>query len=135
MSQYYNQDYTHDEISLVLADIHQCVRNKRIILSRNDKRKENQEFIEAYKITFDMVEKILLGIKAEDFCHSLRNTNKGYEHEILYVFVPQVQLVRNEKIETVDIYTKFNILDLNNGKRTVVISFHKRNKPIDYKFK
>ena len=37
--------------------------------------------------------------------------------------------------ETVDIYTKFNVIDLPTGKRTVVISFHKRNKPIDYLFR
>ncbi len=34
-----------------------------------------------------------------------------------------------------DIYTKFNIIDLPGGSRTVVISFHRRNKPIDYLFR
>ena len=34
-----------------------------------------------------------------------------------------------------DIYTKFNIIDLKEGTRVVVISFHKRNKPIDYLFR
>jgi hypothetical protein len=37
--------------------------------------------------------------------------------------------------EIVDIYTKFNIIDLPSGTRTVVISFHKRNKPIEYFFR
>ena len=31
--------------------------------------------------------------------------------------------------------TKFNIIDLPTGSRAVVISFHKRNKPIDYLFR
>jgi hypothetical protein len=37
--------------------------------------------------------------------------------------------------ETVDVYTKFNIFDLSSGTRTVVISFHKPNKPFDYLFR
>jgi hypothetical protein len=37
--------------------------------------------------------------------------------------------------ELVDIYTKFNIIDVASGKRAIVISFHKRNKPIDYLFR
>ncbi len=37
--------------------------------------------------------------------------------------------------ETVDVYTKINVIDMSNGSRTVVISFHKLNKPIDYLFR
>lgn len=39
------------------------------------------------------------------------------------------------KAKIVDIYTKFNIIDLPTGSRTIVISFHKRNKPVDYLFR
>ena len=57
-------------------------------------------------------------------------------YEVLYVFVPQVQLFNAEGVEeTIDVYTKFNIIDLPSGSRTVVISFHKRNRPIDYLFR
>jgi len=35
----------------------------------------------------------------------------------------------------VDIYTKFNIIDMERGNRVVVISFHERHKPIDYLFR
>lgn len=56
--------------------------------------------------------------------------------QILYVFVPQVQLFNADGVEEiVDVYTKFNIIDMPNGNRTVVISFHKRNKPIEYLFR
>jgi hypothetical protein len=76
-----------------------------------------------------------LKIAPEDFCHTLQNTNLGFEHEVLYVFCPRVMLFNFEdNEELVDIYIKFNIIDLNGGKRVVVISFHKRNKPIDYLF-
>lgn len=75
-------------------------------------------------------------IRTEDFCHSLQNTRVGYEHEVLYVFVPQVQFFNSDgEEEIVDVYTKFNIISRPSGDRTVVISFHRRNKPIDYLFR
>jgi len=37
--------------------------------------------------------------------------------------------------ELVDIYTKFNIIDYDSGKRVIAISFHKRNKPLDFLFR
>ena len=36
---------------------------------------------------------------------------------------------------TVDIYIKINIIDTQRGNRVAIISFHKRNKPIDYLFR
>ena len=66
----------------------------------------------------------------------MQNTKLGYEYEVSYVFVPQVKLFNADDVEEiVDVYTKFNVIDMPNGGRTVVISFHKRNKPIDYIFK
>jgi len=66
----------------------------------------------------------------------LQNIKIGFEYEVLYVFVPQVQLFNADGVEeTVDVYTKFNVIDMSNGSRTVVISFHKLNKPIDYLFR
>lgn len=78
----------------------------------------------------------MLQLKTEDFCHTLQNTKIGYKYEVLYVFVPQLKLFNPDGVEdTVDVYTKFNVIDMPNGSRTVVISFHKRNKPIDYLFR
>lgn len=75
-------------------------------------------------------------ISIEDFCHTLQNTNIGYEYEVLYVFVPQVKLFNAlGEQEQVDIYTKFNVIERPNGNRMVVISFHKLNKPIFYLFR
>lgn len=75
-------------------------------------------------------------IEPEDFCHTMQNTNLGFEHEVLYVFCLQAMLFDLEDNEDlVDIYIKFNIIDLNVGKRVIVISFHKRNKPIGYLFR
>lgn len=116
--------------------IKKCVSENRYTISLNENRQENIEFINEYNLRSDKQKKILMEIKVEDFCHSLRNTKIGFEYEVLYVFVPQVQLFNAEGIEEmVDIYTKFNLIDLPSGHRVVVISFHKANKKTDYLFR
>lgn len=136
MNPHYNQNHTREEIGAILSKIKACVKKNRYTISLNENRQENIKFINEYNIRSDRQRTILMQIRVEDFCHSLQNTNAGYEHEVLYVFVPQVQLFRADGgEETVDVYTKFNIIDMPSGSRTVVISFHKRNKPIDYLFR
>ena len=136
MNPYYNQNYTREEIQNVLDKIKTCVSLGKYTFSLNEKRQENIEFINEYNIRSDKQKSILMQIEVEDFCHTLQNTKPGYEYEILYVFVPQVELYNADgEEETVDIYTKFNIIDLPKGYRTVVNSFHNRNKSIDYLFR
>lgn len=136
MNPHYNQNHTREEINAILAKIKSCVEKNRYTISLNENRQENIDFINEYNIRSDKQKSILMQIETEDFCHSLQNTKIGYEYETLYVFVPQVQLFDADGVqETVDVYTKFNIIDLPSGSRTVVISFHKRNKPIDYLFR
>ena len=136
LNSHYNQNYTHEEIDEVLSRIRSCVEKGRYSISLNENRQENIDFINEYNIRKDKQRAILMQIQTEDFCHTLQNTKVGFEQEILYVFVPQVQLFNADgEEETVDVYTKFNIIDLPSGSRTVVISFHRRNKPIDYLFR
>ena len=136
MNPYYNQNYTREQIDAILDKIKDCVVNRRFTISKNEHRQENIDFINEYNIRSERQSSILLQIQTEDFCHSLQNVNPGFEHEVLYVFVPQAQLFNADgEEETVDVYTKFNVIDMPNGSRTVVISFHKRNKPIDYLFR
>lgn len=136
MNPHYNQDYTREEIDVILAKIKSCVENGRFSISLNENRQENINFIDEYNIRSDKQRAILMQIKVEDFCHSLQNTKIGYEFEVLYVFVPQVQLFNAAgEEENVSIYTKFNIIDMPSGNRTVVISFHKPNRPISYLFR
>ena len=133
---HYNQNYTREEIDAVLSRIKSCVEKGRYTISQNENRQENIDFINEYNIRSDKQKSILMQIQTEDFCHSLQNTKIGFEHEVLYVFVPQVQLFNADgEEETVDVYTKFNIIDMPSGSRAVVISFHKRNKPVDYLFR
>ncbi len=60
----------------------------------------------------------------------------GFEHEILYVFCPQIGLLDFEGSEVVvDIYAKFNLIVTGTGDHVVVVSFHERNRPIEYPFR
>ena len=136
MNSHYNQNYTKEEIDVILEKIKNCVGNNKYTIALNENRQENIDFINEYNLNSRRQKEILLKIKTEDFCHSLQNTKVGFEHEVLYVFCPQVTLFNFDGIEElVDIYTKFNLIDSESGKRVVVISFHKRNKPIDYLFR
>ena len=136
MNSHYNQNYTKEEIDVILEKIKNCVGNNKYTIALNENRQENIDFINEYNIGSNKQKSILLQLRTEDFCHTLQNTKIGYEYEVLYVFVPQIKLFNADgKEEMVDVYTKFNIIDMPSGSKTVVISFHKRNKPIDYLFR
>ena len=136
MQPYYNRNHTREEVAAILARIKECVVADRYTIALNEKRRDNIDFITAYNLRSDRRKAILLQIEPEDFCHSLQNTKAGYEHEVLNVFVPRARLYNADgEKENVDIYTKFNILELPDGERTVVISFHKKKRPIEYMFR
>ena len=137
MSEHYNKNYTREEVEVILNKIKDCINDNQYIISQNQNRAENVQFINEYRLDEKKRKEILLSIEVDDFCHSLNNTNPGYEHEVLYVFCPQRNLfdIFGEE-EFVDIYTKFNIIEYKiDKKRVVTISFHKRNKPIAYLFR
>lgn len=137
MSEHYNQNYTREEVQVILNKIKDCINDNQYIISQNQNRAENVQFINEYRLDEKKRKEILLSIEVDDFCHSLNNTNPGYEHEVLYVFCLQRNLfdIFGEE-EFVDIYTKFNIIEYKiDKKRVVTISFHKRNKPIAYLFR
>lgn len=71
MSEHYNQNYTREEVEVILNKIQSCINDDQYIISQNENRKENTEFINEYRI----------------------------------------------------------------NKKVITVSFHKRNKPIDYLFR
>ncbi len=136
MQEYYNQNYTRQQISVILQSIHDCVRNKRYLISQNENRKENIEFIIEYNLTSSKQKEILLAVALEDFCYQLQNIKKGFEHETLYVFCRQFKLYNmDDELKLLDIYVKFIILNYIKGKQCTAISFHPSNKPITYLFR
>lgn len=136
MNPHYNQNYTRKQIEDVLSMIKECINVGRFNIAMNENRQEDIDFINEYNIYPSKRKEILMQISVDDFCHSLQNMKIGYECEVLYVFVPRITLANAlGKQELVDIYTKFNVIKGKNGRRTIVISFHKRNKPIGYLFR
>lgn len=136
MSKHYNINYTEEEITSVLDRIKNCVQNDKFNISLNKNRQDNINFIEEYNIRSERRKEILLNIEVRDFSHSLNNTNKGYEHEVLYVFGPEVKLHNVEDVEdVVTIYIKFNIIERVSGDYTITISFHKAKEPLTYVFR
>lgn len=133
---HYNQNYSKEEISSILRKIKQCIKKGKYTISLNQNRKENRNFVLNYNLFSNKQKKILLQIKVEDFCHSLKNLHKGFENETLYVFVPKINLINGfGEVEEVDVYTKFNLIENDSEDYTVVVSFHKSNKPIKYLFR
>ena len=105
MSEHYNQNYSEDEIKSFLEKVKDCIREDKFIVSTNENRQENIDFINEYNLTNQRQKEILLRLEVEDFCHSLQNTNIGFEYEVLYVFCPQVTLHDIDDLEEIiDIY-------------------------------
>ena len=136
MNQHYNRRYSKEEIGAILQIIQTCVCDGKYTIARNQNRQENLELIREYNLTTKKLQRILLQIETKDFCHSLQNIKVGYEHETLYVFCPQVTLSNFDNEERlVDIYLKFNIVNIGTESRVIVISFHERKRSIDYLFR
>lgn len=70
-----------------------CAENNKYIISQNESRQENIQFIQDYKLDSSKQKEILLSIEVADFCHLLNNINPGFEHEILYVFLPTAHVI------------------------------------------
>ena len=51
MNQHYNQNYTREQIDVILTMIQDCVREGRFIISKNENRQENIDFINEYNQT------------------------------------------------------------------------------------
>ena len=129
-------DLTPEEIKEYLSKLRKAIINDKYTIEQNKNRKENIDFIEDYKITTKKEKEILLDIQFDDFCYAASNTNEGYEHEILYIFCKCYELDFWGTLENVEIYIKINMTQTWKGDDyVIVISLHKRNKPIKYLFK
>ena len=136
MNEHYNLNYSEQEIDVILLKIKECINENNFTISQNKNREENIRFIQEYNLITSKQKNILLSIVTKEFCHSLKNTNIGFKYETLYVFCPQRTLLDAfGEEEIVDIYIKFNIIEYGSNKQVVTISFHKRNKPVDYLFR
>ncbi|OFI05057.1 hypothetical protein CLOACE_19310 [Clostridium acetireducens DSM 10703] len=129
-------DFTIDDVKDYIHKFRKAILDSKYIISKNENRKENIDFIEDYKIDTKKEKEILLSIQYNDFCYAVDNEKKEFAYEKLYIFCKCQKLDFWGTLEDVDIYIKINMTKTRRGDDYIIIvSFHKRNKPIKYLFK
>lgn len=125
---------TLEEIEHYLSEIKMAVKKDKYRIERNEKRQKNNDLFIDYIIDESKAKEILLNLEAEDFSEKRNNEHRGYEHEILYVFGKNVNLLERFGFEekTVSLYIKFNKLE---NCFVIVVSFHEQEYPMRYYFK
>jgi hypothetical protein len=122
------------DIEKYLCEVKDAVRGGRYRIEQNSRRQDNLDLFLNYVIDETKAKEILLDLTALDFSEILQNKHKGFEHEKLYVFGKDVQLLErigNSK-KTVSLYIKFNKME---DCFVIVISFHEQKYPLQYYFK
>ncbi|MGO1369096.1 MAG: hypothetical protein ACTHVE_03225 [Senegalia sp. (in: firmicutes)] len=97
-------NYTPDDIKSYLNKFRKCIIEKRYSIAKKVNRKENMDFIEDYKIDTKKEQEILLALQFDDFCYAVKNNNRDFPHEVLYIFCKQHELDFWGTLENVDIY-------------------------------
>ena len=127
-------DITQNDIDIYLAEVKDAIRKNRYRIERNSRRQDNINLFIDYVIDENMAKDILLGLTTNDFSEILQNEHKGYEHERLYVFGKDVELLERtgDACRIVSLYIKFNKLE---NCYVIVVSLHEQKYPIKYYFK
>lgn len=124
---------TQEEIEEYLSDVNKAVSEDRYRLDRNSRRQDNIDLFINYVIDESKAKDIILSLEVMDFSEIVQNEHVGFEHEMLYIFGKDVQLLERTGTEevTVSLYIKFNKLENN---YVIVISFHEQHYPLNYYF-
>ncbi|MGN0144599.1 MAG: hypothetical protein ACI398_06415 [Clostridium sp.] len=130
------KDYTKEMVRNLISIVKECAREGRFTISLEGNKLENMQFIEEYNVNEEKIIDMLTLLNVEDFCYGLENMKDGVIYNDLYVFCPIRQLYNIKgKKETVDVYMRFNIIESGENNYRMIVSLHKRNKPITYIFK
>lgn len=130
----HNLDVTLNGIEVYLSEVKEEIRKNRYRLELNSRRQDNRDLFLTYVLDDTMAKDILLGLTATDFSEILQNEHKGYEHELLYVFGKDIELLERmgNACRTVSLYIKFNKMD---NCYVIIVSLHEQKYPINYYFK
>jgi len=122
------------DIENYLSEVKTAITNNRYRIARNNKRTDNIDLFLNYVIDETKAKEILLSLTAMDFSEILQNEHKDFEHEKLYVFGKDVNLLERNGTEErkVSLYIKINKLE---NSFVIVISFHEQRYPLTYYFK
>ena len=125
---------SRSEVEQYLCEVKDAIRHDRYTIARNTKRQDNINLFIDYIIDEANAKAILLSLEADDFSEVRQNMHIGQEHEMLWIFGKNVNLIgRFSGVEkVVGLYIKFNKLE---NKYVIVVSFHEQKHPLTYYFK
>lgn len=127
-------EITKNDIELYLTEVKDSIQKDQYKIEHNSRRLDNLNLFMDYVIDETMAKDILMGLTVIDFSEVLQNEHKGFEHERLYVFGKDVELLERTGSERkqVSLYIKFNKLE---NCYVIVVSLHEQKYPIKYYFK
>ena len=122
---------TREEISNYLSEVKKYVNAGQYQISN---RTKNQSLYIEYVFSEERCKEIILDLEVDDFSDAVQNDHPQHPEEILYIFGKEVSLLLKQGggEENVALYIKFNKLT---NLYVIVISFHKQDYPLTYKFK
>lgn len=121
------------EINDYLGEAKKLILDGKFRIALNSNRLTNLSLFDEYLINEESVKSILLNLTVYDFCEKVQNKHANFNHEWLYVFGKEIDLIKRfeEKSEMVPLYIKFNKIEDN---FLIVVSFHKQKYPLVYYF-
>lgn len=121
------------EINDYLGEAKKLILDGKFRIALNSNRLTNLSLFDEYLINEESVKSILLNLTVYDFCEKVQNKHANFNHEWLYVFGKEIDLIKRfeEKSEMVSLYIKFNKIE---DKFLIVVSFHKQKYPLVYYF-
>lgn len=121
------------EINDYLGEAKKLILDGKFRIALNSNRLTNLSLFDVYLINEESVKSILLNLTVYDFCEKVQNKHANFNHEWLYVFGKEIDLIKRfeEKSEMVLLYIKFNKIE---DKFLIVVSFHKQKYPLVYYF-
>lgn len=122
---------TKSDVEQYLSDVFASVNAGRYQIAP---RQKNQDIYMDYVFTEEDAKKVILSLTAYDFSDAVQNDHPQHPEEILYIFGKDINLMPRygDSEEKVSLYIKFNKLT---NQYVIVISFHKQEYPLTYKFK
>lgn len=121
------------EINDYLGEAKKLILDGKFRIALNSNRLTNLSLFDEYLINEESVKSILLNLTVYDFCEKVQNKHANFNHEWLYVFGKEIDLIKRfeEKSEMVPLYIKFNKIE---DEFLIVVSFHKQKYPLVYYF-
>ena len=122
---------TKSDIEQYLSDVFAAVNAGRYQISP---RQKNQDIYMDYVFTEEDAKEVILSLTAYDFSDAVQYDHPQHPEEILYIFGKDINLMPRygDSEEKVSLYIKFNKLT---NQYVIVISFHKQEYSLTYKFK